>query len=180
MSSPAAFPNTHTALQGKICWQRWCYSVCKTNPSAAADPHQPRATRGFLWGRQTPGLCLVETPRVFRPCKGLDLAKWESPRGDHPCPGAALPAGDMGTDRRLFAPQRAAGQPRIAGKIPFRSCICSASIEQVACPKSTARLPLLALGPVLALTRYLHPSHPIIISSSHIPDSPDLVWILRN
>lgn len=137
----------HTALRERICWQRRCYSVCKTLIPCAVDAHQPRVLgrpggSRSLRGRRAPGLRLGETHRFF--CLGFGVLG--DTRGDHACPGAALPAGDMGTGASLpckgqhdsFASE---------GKILFRSCICSAGTEQGTCPKPTARLPLLALGP---------------------------------
>lgn len=147
MSSPAAFPNTHAALRGRICRQWRCYSDRKTliplprliltSRVSSDDSGVPAAS-----GAAEHQGCALQKPRgFFRPRKGLVS---RAPAGITRVRGS--PASRGHGHRRLCAPQRAAGPPRIPGKIPFRSCLCSASTEHVNCPKSTALLPLLAWG----------------------------------
>lgn len=141
----------HTALRGRICWQRRCYSVCKTLIPLLRLMLTSRVSSGAPGVPAAGGAarhrgCALKEPRgSFRLGEGLVLANPESPRGDHACPGAALPAGDMGSGGSV---PRKGQQDGFAseGQIPFRSCICSASTEQVTGTKRTARLPLLPLG----------------------------------
>lgn len=92
--------HTHRALRGRICWQRRCYSLCRT---LIPLPRSILPSRVSLDDSGAPAASgSLQKPRGFlRLCKGLVWGNSESPRGDQACPGAALPAGDVGTGGSL-------------------------------------------------------------------------------
>lgn len=106
----------HSALRGRVCWQRRCYSVCKavipllglmlTSRGSSGAPGVPAAL-GAVHCR-TPAMGVPSWPGAG--CsQAAEITRVPGQRCQHWGHG----------DRRLRAPQRAPGLLRIRGKNPF-------------------------------------------------------------
>lgn len=163
----------HTALRGRICWQRRCYSVCKTlipRRGGCSPAVCPRAPRGFP---QHQG-CALGKPPGF---SVLVLASSETPAGITGVPGQPCQQGTWGPVPLCPAKgSRTASRPKEKSLSVHASALRAPSKGPAQNPQPGCLCSLWGQNQALALARCFHPSHPITISSSHVPNSPD--WIL--
>lgn len=166
-----------TALRGRICWQRRCYSVCKTliplrvgcSPVVSSGaPGVPAAS-----GAAEHQGCALEKPPGF---SVLVLANSETPAGITRVPGQPCQQGIWGPVPLCLARgSRTASRPREKSLSVHASALRAPSKGLAQNPQPGCLCSLWGQNQALALARCFHPSHPIIISSSHVPNSPD--WI---
>lgn len=103
----------HSSLRGRVCWQRRCYSVCKAVIPLLRSVLTSRVSSGAPGVPAALGAVHCRTPAMGVPSwpgagcsQAAEITRVPGQRCQHRGHG----------DRRLRAPQRAAGLLRIRGK----------------------------------------------------------------
>lgn len=152
----------HSALRGRVCWQRRCYSVCKAVIPLLRSVLTSRVSSGAPGVQQAPGLCIAEPPQWgFRPGQGLVLGNLQSPpRGSAAStrdmrPAALCPA--KGT--------RTASHPREKNPFPFVHLLCQHRARDL--PKTHSLCSLWGNDQALALALFsLTPDYNLFLAHS--------------